>query len=270
MAPLLSKEGGFRCFAEPREVVRMNYRILLPVTNNPGLVKDKLEEVDLTKLTLINNFDNPGVELLCKQAESKGTLVYRYPKNLGLAASWNVGLREVVNQNLDFVIILSVSAVFNKSINYFIDSIYDHMSKHGPMYRYLASGQATLHCFAHTRLCIDMGGYFDENFYPIYHEDTDFCYRSTLNGVNKKVKNLHLKNVVHSRAFSISMKDKRLFRLYQENAGRIGSYYQSKWGGVHRSEIYPYPFNNPSIKVNEWTVDPKIFEWPKGVYEGEF
>lgn len=248
----------------------MSHRFLLPVTNNPELVMNKLKELDLEKTIIVNNFDNQDVELLCKQAEDKGATVFRYPRNLGLAASWNIGLKTIEKDNNNFVIFLSPSAVFDKSVNYFIEKIVDTEQKAGPQCRYIASGLATMHCFAHTRRCIELGGYFDENFWPIYFEDTDFGRRSRLNGVKEEVVLCSLNSVVHSKEYSISMKDKRLFRLFQMNAHRIQQYYIDKWGGVHCSETFNKPFNNPDLHVNDWSVDPLIFAWPPGVYEGDF
>jgi glycosyltransferase involved in cell wall biosynthesis len=246
------------------------YKILLPVTNNPELVRQKLIDIpDKTKLILINNFDNEEVEDLCKRAEGSGSEVHRYPKNLGLAASWNVGLRKMVEEDLDFIIFLSVSARFDKSINYFVDKIY-HVENKKPYYRYLASPTATLHCFAHTRKAVEVGGYFDENFWPIYHEDTDFCCRSTLNGFGEKVRMLNLRDVVSSISYSLSMSDRRLFRLFQLNAERMGDYFIEKWGRIGPIPLYKSPFNNPNYGINDWKVDTNIFTWPPGIYEGNF
>lgn len=246
------------------------YKILLPVTNNPELVQDKLKGVDLAKLIIVNNFDNKEVELLCKQAENSGSLVYRYPRNLGLAASWNLGLKKMLEDKDDFIIILSASAVFDKSIDYFVDGIANHEIVKGPNCRYLASGLAALHCFAQTVRSIQKGGYFDENFWPIYFEDTDYTRRTTLNGVQEEVVQLNLSHIVHSKGYSLAMKDRRLFRLYELNADRIGRYYVSKWGGVHLSEKFLTPFNDPRLGVNDWIRNPSIFTWPPGVYEGLF
>ncbi len=248
----------------------MSYKILLPVTNNPELVQDKIREVPLDRLILVNNFDNPEVEILCKQAEDGGAEVHRYPRNLGLAASWNLGMRKIKEDGNDFLIILSASAVLEDSIERFADSIVDYESQNGLQYRYLASGRATLHCFAQTNVSVDVGGYFDENFWPIYYEDTDYCRRSKLNGINTKVVPLNLPDLVYSRAYSIAMRDKRLFKLHQFNAGRIGQYYVDKWGAHQGSETYITPFNDPSIGVNDWALRPGVTEWYPGIYEGRF
>lgn len=251
----------------------MSYKILLPVTNSPELVQDKLRELPLDRLILVNNFDNQEVGLLCNQAEDNGAEVYRYPKNLGLAASWNLGLRRICRDHDDFVIFLSVSAILDgdRSVKTFVDEIRTYEDRYGGQCRYIASHKATLHFFAHTRRSVDIGGEFDENFWPIYFEDTDFSRRSILNGVKKEVVWFNLDHLARSREYSLGVKsDRRLFRLHQMNASRIGEYYTSKWGGVHLSETFIHPFNDPEIGVNDWTVASGVGDWPEGVYEGNF
>jgi GT2 family glycosyltransferase len=249
----------------------MDYRILLPVTNNPELVKQKLIDIpDKTKLILVNNFDNPEVENLSCQAETLGAEVYRYPRNLGLAASWNLGLHHMKEDQCDFVIFLSASAVFDKSIKCFIEKIIEEETAGKKGTRYIASNLATMHCFAHTQLCLKLGGYFDENFWPIYYEDTDYCRRNGLNGVRPGIMRLGLDDVVHSLAYSISMRDRRLMYLWQNNAYRVADYYQRKWGGVQNSETFSTPFNNPCLHANYWKKEAGVGIWPPKVYEGKF
>lgn len=236
----------------------MDYKVLLPVTTNPELVEQKLKDIpDLTKLIMVNNFDNPHVYQVSLKAKDAGAEVYYFPQNLGLASSWNLGKRRMMEDDCDFVIILSVSAVFDKSMNHFIDYIVDKEAKE-PKGRYICSGRATMHCFAHTRMAVEMGGYFDENFWPIYFEDTDYGYRSSLNGLKDYVDICGLDDVVHSMAYGIAMREPRLFAVYEPHAGRIGHYYANKWGGVHRSETFTHPFNNLSVGVNEWTLVPGV------------
>jgi glycosyltransferase involved in cell wall biosynthesis len=232
----------------------MDYRILMPVATNPELVTQKLRDVpDLTKLVLVNNFDNPKVLEQCRIARDEGAEVYYYPENLGVATSWNIGLSKLEG-NVDFVIFLSVSVVFERPLQHFIDFIMDAEMKEGNC-RYVASSRAMMHCFAHTQLGLTLGGYFDENFWPAYYEDTDYCRRSLFNGVQERVVLCNLDDVVHSKASSLTMKEPRLLRLLQANAGRIHKYYLRKWGGEHLSEKYTRPFNNPNTDINEWIVE---------------
>lgn len=236
--------------------IKNDYRILLPVTNSPDLVRQKLKDItDKEKLILVNNFDNPEVLQLSKKAEDKGAEVYYFPQNLGLAASWNLGLERMKEERILFVVFLSASAVFSKPIEKFIDKVFECEDKGESQCRYVASGAATLHCFAHTYESYEVGGLFDENFYPIYLEDTDYCRRSLKNGLQERVRLLHLEDVVYSHSFANAVRNDRLRMLYENNAARMGDYYERKWGGSPGEETFPFPFNNETLGVNWWQLE---------------
>lgn len=246
----------------------MSYKILLPVANNPELVQAKIRELDLEKLILVNNFDNSEVESLCCLAEDKGAEVHRYPRNLGVGASWNIGLRKVVEEDLEFIIILSVSARFEKPIEYFVEAIRKAEAARPIGTRYVASSAAKLHCFAHTKRGVESGGYLDENLWPAYVEDQDFSRRSELNEVMRAGgRSLNLQGVVSSHGKSIALRDRRLFKLFQSNNPRQRAYYKRKWGGEWRQEKFLTPFNNPARGLNDWTLEPGVGVWPPGLYE---
>lgn len=236
-----------------------DYRILLPVTGSPELVKIKLEKdiPDLSKLILVNNFDNRDVYDLCIRARDNGATLYYHPENFGLAASWNIGLHYLEqNPSCGFVIFLSASAKFNQPIEKFIDQIRRN-EETKKYHRYIATSMATLHCFAHTQLAVTDMGFFDENFYPIYIEDTDMSYRSTLlreggceilvhtfNNPSSLVQSINFSNAVNT--------DKRLFKQYQMNVGRMGDYWKRKWSGCVGAGEWKFPFNNCTLPVNYW------------------
>src|SRR5574343_300178 len=141
----------------------MSYRILLPITTDrEELVTTKLHKdiPDLERLILLNNWTDPKALELSHYAASKGAEVYHIPQNLGCGPSWNFGLRRMLEDKDDFLIILSPSAIFDHSILYFIDAIYNTEDKE-PYARYIASPIATLHCFAITPFGVQLGGYWD-------------------------------------------------------------------------------------------------------------
>jgi len=233
----------------------MSFKILLPVTTSPELVKQKLEDLKgyEQNTIVVNNWTNPEVATIAKEFAARGAEAYDCSYNLGLGGTWNFGMKRMEEDNCDFIIILAPSAVFTKSIQYFIDAILENEQQEKKC-RYVA-GAASLHCFAHTRLGLELNGYFDENFWPIYYEDTDWARRSTLNKADEKVKNLCL-DIVHSHSYSISCRsDAKLMWLHQNNCDRWSKYYIRKWGGDHHSEVFEYPFNDPSKETNDWKIE---------------
>jgi GT2 family glycosyltransferase len=236
------------------------YKILLPVSSPAFLVKERLEDLKgFEEHTIVlNNWTDSDTEIQVKEFAARGAEAYNCTYNLGLAASWNFGMKRMMEDEDDFVIILSASAVFDKSISYFIDAILEHENRQ-PMGRYICSSKAQLHCFAHTRIGVEVGGYFDENFWPIYYEDTDFIYRAKLNNMVGKMLS-STTDIVHSYALSISCnKNPELMSLHQHNASRWNQYYINKWGGDHNSEIFSTPFNNPSTHINSWKIQEPFY-----------
>jgi hypothetical protein len=257
------------------------YKILLPVASPAFLVKNKLIELKghEENLIIINNWTDPETEIYVKEFAARGAEAYNCTYNLGLAASWNWGMQRMKEDNYDFVIFLSASAVFERDLRFFIDAIIKSEAKQ-KMARYVCSPRASLHCFCHTRLGLELGGYFDENFWPIYYEDTDYCHRSKFNSVGVPhdpisirtminheggglVSMLGLNDIVYSHSFSATCNSKQeLMSLHQTNCHRWSTYYQKKWGGDHGSEKYSHPFNDPNKDVNFWEIK-EFFNHPK-------
>lgn len=229
------------------------YKVLIPVTNQPDLVKEKIELVeDKSKLILINNFDNEEVASLCNEAENNGAEVHNYPEQLGVAASWNIGLKKL-EQDCDLIVILSTSICFDKPFESLLDEISKY-EKRKPAGMYYCNSDLHFHCFVITRQGLEVNGYFDENFWPIYLEDRDYRYRA---GLNKLViVSLNETGIAHSHGGSLAIKkDSRLMNHQLANSNRTYPYYKAKWGGMTGQEVFTRPFNNITLDVNTWTVE---------------
>jgi GT2 family glycosyltransferase len=229
----------------------MNYRILMTVTVRQDIVEQRLKELDLTKLILVNNYTNPQILSLCQQAAKSGAEVYHFPYNLGCGASANLGMRKMMDEGDDIVIIASSSAKILSPVQEFVNYI-EEAEKVEQRDRYICSqSTAGSHFFAFTRRAVELAGYYDENFWPIYFEDTEYNYRTSLIS-GYKVLDCKLGHIVKSEGISISMSEQPLLNLFQSNSNRIARYYQSKWGGNTGSERYTVPFNDPTKDIKEW------------------
>lgn len=78
----------------------------------------------------------------------------------------------------------------------------------------------------------------DENFWPTYDEDSDYCYRMKLAGV--PIASVPQNDFVHLR-HSSAAKDWEF--LHGENARKREAYYAKKWGGPPGQEVYSVPFD---------------------------
>lgn len=235
----------------------MKYKVLLPVTGSPDMVQRNIDSLpDLSRLIIVNNFDNPDVKFLCHQAKSRGAEVYHCPFNLGVGASWNVGMRRAMEDGDDVCFILSASCILDVPFEKVVEAVAEEESKKAWGYYRFDWVTTTTHLFAWTRLGIETGGYYDENFWPIYFEETDRSTRAGRNGMAALYKEMgHLK-CMHSEGVSAAVaRDPRLLSLYQHNVDRFHKYYLRKWGGDHTQETFDRPFNDPNKGYNDWIIE---------------
>lgn len=88
-------------------------------------------------------------------------------------------------------------------------------------------------------------GYFDENFFPAYFEDTDYVYRAKLAGLPRFL--VPDTYILHYGSASMHRVDAEAFT---EAFRRIQSYYVRKWGGINGYELFLRPFNNPDFTLS--------------------
>lgn len=234
------------------------YKIILPITAQVGYLEKCLNSIpDKTKLCVLNNFVNPEVEQKCKELESQGAEVHRFPWNLGAGPSFNFGMKmlDKHSRNLDYVIILSPARFFDKSIEDLVEVIEREEDKE-PQYYYNAPSpehKTDMHSIVFTKKLYEEVGLFDENLWPYGYDDMDMEYRLKLIGKEvKKLYNLPL----HSQPLSAGVgSDPRLMQHFQNNVAHQSDYYKRKWGGEHRQEIFKTPFNNPFLTVKDWTLE---------------
>lgn len=229
----------------------MNYKILLPVMNRPDLVQHVLDRIpDYERLIFVNNYTDPTVYQQSIAAKDRGATVYHFPHCLGCGASWNLGLQELEG-DADVVIFISSSAVLDQPFQCLLDALDRLQLKH---YRYIFDRSADLHCWAMTRDGLRIGGYFDENFWPCYYEDTDYCQRAKYNGLDEGKCYISDSGLVHSAGRSLTVhSDPRLMHLHQHTITQIVRYYEKKWGNPG-NERYDRPFSDPTRSVNDWST----------------
>ncbi len=119
-------------------------------------------------------------------------------------------------------------------------------------------------CIGITKHGIDAIGYFDESFYPIYFEDTDYCWRHTLARRQGLLSYPPEGECVISIDHEVSATNKN---LSSEKANRMNQatqrnseYFTRKWGGPQCHEQWEHPFNNPALSIRDWTLEPGRWE----------
>jgi len=227
------------------------YRIVIPVVAQHEDLSRLLKQITNAKLlTIVNNFDKEEVQNCCNIMKKHGSRIINWPENRGCAASWNVGLKQIVKDKLDFVIILSPSCIWNNDVDDFVKEIIKAEKKEkGHMY--IATGQHSTdtHAFAITRLGLEEIGYFDENLHPVYMEDADYYRRMELLGIERKF--------IHGLRKSAPLgggvqKDPRIWQQYLRSAENIKAYYVKKWGKPPGREYFQTPYNDPELSAKDW------------------
>lgn len=184
-------------------------------------------DLDWSQLILVDN----SKESFCTKYLGKGAEVRFHPENLGVAGSWNYGIRS----DAEFLWIISSSIVFNKGFSELVEK-----TKEANEWGLLT--EEAWHCIGFSRKTFDKVGMFDELFYPGYYEDNDFGYRLKLAGIHNNPDHPSLPKVkvdVTCQGTATTLKSglvKPRFDLLQQ-------YYTRKWGGLPGYETFLTPFN---------------------------
>jgi GT2 family glycosyltransferase len=175
-----------------------------------------------------------------------------HPENLGCSRSWNIGARKVVNGKLDYLIIISATILFEDGMRGFIEDLENNENRWG------LETQHIWHLIALSRKMIERCGYFDENYYPAYFEDSDYIRRWELSGIHNPMSSTHRLPKVHAAAThqgdALSMKSG-----IKVNMEACRNYFIKKWGyeprydtQENRDKLYTAPFNDPKNDVGFW------------------
>lgn len=243
----------------------LNYSFIVPIINTGEQLCTQMvsipEDVLPKRLMIIDNScgrDNTIKmsihKLLNRCAEFQKfkdveIFIHTPMENLGCAASWNYGIK-----NLEFPWIIANSDLFfNDSFGVL------------EILRLLQNSDMCLACglslFGLTKKAIEKAGNFDENFYPAYNEDLDYVTRLSLMG---GIITQFGANVRHEHSSSLK-NDTRLSNVISKTHQINDIYYCKKWGsknkfiqGNYGDHIYcdfEYPFNNIKNSPKDWELN---------------
>jgi GT2 family glycosyltransferase len=210
----------------------MSFCILIPTINRKDLLEDALKEYaiyypKIKKLILDNG--NQNIEV-----QDFRTIIYKAPRNLGVAGSWNFLIKRAIEQGETNFLILNDDVILKKServIEEIINS--GKLNNHNFFVCYTSNHWSS---YILNKEIYDLVGEFDENFKKCFYEDNDYAYRMKLNGVN-----YHIDQRLNPEVFlnnGSTLIDPSL-RGDQENR----EYFVRKWGGMPNEEKFLTPFN---------------------------
>lgn len=219
----------------------MKYTVLLPILDETiGLsciksmqIKNNSSGFDLENITIVDNTRN-GLQ-------NTHLKTYRDPDNhnIGVSGAWNVGARDVVENKKDYMIILSASMLFGPELHI---TFIEQMNRH-PEAMIVESEGHSWHLIAIHRKVFETIGYFDENFYPGYFEQIDFCRRMDLANFDNKGSKEWANVWVNALSTGVGQH----IQFLSLPADPLLAYYREKWGGNKGEEKYDKPFGDKPL-----------------------
>jgi GT2 family glycosyltransferase len=157
---------------------------------------------------------------------------FRYVRtgtNLGCSASWNVGRAQAIARNAPLVIV-SEAVVFRDAGRVGLDLAAE------TNFRTAQRADQAWHLVALHPETLRKIGPFDEGYWPIYFEDTDYEYRMRLACFRMRVNDVgwFYTDKGHARSWREGWVD--------VDYERQASYYRAKWGGDPGEETFLFPF----------------------------
>ena len=185
-----------------------------------------------------------------------------------LARAWNKGIKIAFEAGCDYVLLINLDLIFHSK---FFDNIVAFAEANPEMLQWsgadwtdeqtleaaplegVVPGEVHYSCFMINKQLIEKVGWFDEQFEPAYHEDSDMRYRIRLAGGKVATTNSarfsHLDRVTLKGAVIESTPENELFlQQTRVQMDRSMELYAAKWGGLpgHERFTVPYDGKNPT------------------------
>ena len=231
-----------------------------PVLNRGDLLSRMLRSIDypIGKIVIVNNGDDVGVASTIEQFQMLDELpieIHKPAHNLGCGPSWNFVIRN--NPDAGYWLFIGNDIELAPGDLAKIDGF---VRAHPDYATMPANWGHSL--FAVTQAGLEGVGYFDENYWPAYSEDQDWMYRLKLAGLPwadvPDVRAIHGEPPLwgSTTVWSDSVLTQRC-RITQRNNLE---FYSRKWGGPPGKEIFTHPFNDESLSLKDWSIDPELAE----------
>lgn len=226
-------------------------QIVIPALSLPWCVEDCIESMGETDIPVLV-VDNSEDQEISKYADGKfpkNVSVVNQGGNIGIAASWNLGL----NCGKEHTLICSQTVRFahaeypRRTGEWGIEPIANAIKSRSNEYG-LTFGDQGFHLISIRSKTVDEIGEFDENFIA-YGEDDDYGHRMNLAGISfGSVQDI---SGFWSIGYGIQKRMNDTIKRMNINKSRMTDYYTHKWGDPHPG-TFNTPFNNPNNGLDYW------------------
>lgn len=200
----------------------------IPTINRADLLQEAL---DVYKETWYGRHvyivDNGHQQITTTASNQK---VLTMPHNLGVSGSWNLLCQTLFAKGYTHVALLNDDIIWRKTA----DEIEEYIDAN-PNDFYLGLGTWCLFVIPLTTW--EKVGKFDEQFFPAYFEDNDYCLRMRNEGLKRDMSPFFNPEVF--RNSQTIAKDPTL----NGNFDRNRQLFMDKWGGSPGNETYKTPYN---------------------------
>lgn len=217
----------------------VTYTVIVPAVHNDTLNRclSTLDERVLQNVIVYANGPNIAPKYPVKSLVGTG-------RNDGVATAWNVGRKEVIENNQDYLIMLSQNVVFEAGMTDFLDKVSTDKPRWGTW------SQMGWHCVALSRELLETVGEFDTNCYPAYYEDSEYAIRMHKLDILDTFYVTETKASVHS-GFSTTLG-------IRPDDQKCKEYVIRKWGDIfdwinyHDQTWYDNPYNDPQYSLKDF------------------
>lgn len=198
--------------------------LIVPILNRYDLLESMLDSINypIDNILIIDN----GGEF----KTDKNVKVLNMPTNLGLSASWNLGIKCFPHSK--YWLFASADTVWGET------SLQEIDQESGPD-RLILTNDA-YGCFSVGENVVDKVGLFDEYFYPIYFEDNDFHERVVRFCAENTIKSTSIQTAPAVGSQTINSDDKLKNRNHETF--------------VKNKEYYEHKRNNNFEVSNPWSL----------------
>jgi GT2 family glycosyltransferase len=165
-------------------------------------------------------------------------------RNMGVAPAWNSIIKSF--PECAYWLIANNDTVFLPGDLTKYNDLYHHNAN-----AVIAAANGAFNCFVITPEIVAKVGLFDENIWPIYHEDIDYFVRMQRAGVDRISIN---SEIGHSNDGSWTIKSNPTYAASNNSTQNSnGKYVDEKWGS---SQENANPWNHPSRDCRDWWYNP--------------
>ena len=212
--------------------------LTVPVLNRYDLLQRMIDSIDypIEHLLIIDN----GGQLteVKKNPLVKKTTILNMPSNLGVAVSWNLGIKSFAEEDVFF---------FSSADTQYKPGALEALAQANKNRITLAKDFPYWHTFAIGSKIVELIGLFDESLYPIYFEDNDYMRRADQAGLITQYIDIQTQHDNSSTINSDAELKKRNSTTFSSNR----TYFETK---KHNEDFTEGRWNITRRRANSWGV----------------